>query len=106
MKELISDFPGWPSGKAKLVIEIRHSPKQIAHLLSIEFRRELDNLDWHLGSFFVDQDLGPVAFQKYDTPLINTKVFVDSKVDTGLAIQRLKFALDLSDVDIVWRTTA
>ena len=99
----IEKFTGWPSGDNKPVLEVKSTPYEFSKRYHLEFHRDLDDLDYFLGSHLLDAKIGYIVMMRHENSLSEGVIlYVDSKVDTVDAIYRIKEILVLSDDDVNW----
>jgi hypothetical protein len=96
-------FTKWQSGDRKPVLEIKLLPDDLTKRYELKFREEPDDLDWCQSTHFFDQEIGPVVLLRYQSaPIEGTLCYIDSKIDSQVAIQRIIEDLGLVSSDILW----
>lgn len=107
-------FPGWPSKKAKEVLQLSVPVAEIGERLKHHMQPGqrmatvnddgADGLGPFTGAHVVDPQIGPVAFLSYaEAPTKGAYVLVDEKAPTSAAVRRLKHILDLRPKDVEWK---
>ncbi len=101
-----SEFKGWPSGDNKPILELAFLPKDIESRYKLLFHRGKDDLDWYMGTYFIDALLGPIVMMRHEsTPSDGTILYVDGDVDIDAGIKRICKVLNLERDDILWKAT-
>lgn len=101
-----TEFTDWPSGDCKPILELGCTPQQAEARWRLVFRRERDDLDWYSGTHVYDENIGYIVMMRYEnSPTLGIIVYVDSKITTVDALDRIRNKFDIKESDITWEST-
>lgn len=100
------EFTGWPTGDSKPILNLKREPKELEADYGFKFKREKDDLDWFLGSHFIDEKLGPIVLMQHEnSPIPGTTIYVDSGLDLNSSIVRLVEIMKLKSGSCNWKAS-
>jgi len=95
----------WPSGDSKPICQLTLCYKDFIENFGLVFEESSDDLDTYYATHFIDGSIGLVVLLQYkNAPVPGIVIYVDSWVNTSLAISIIAEKFSLSDSMLKWKS--